>query len=172
MYSADDLQYAIENTKVILNPDRRIETFGTTSFRFYLITELMDSVNQIRVRDGKISAERPQIITPQNVSKFLLEGFGEQAHRFAELLQARNAALLRYGFQIRKSDLSESLVHDSLEAVIDRVTAQVPDVERSASAIIHGVDEGWEICLLRFTFEMIQLSAGTNLFDFKRRGLI
>ena len=83
MYSADDLQYAIENTRVILNPDRRIETFGTTSFRFYLITELMDSVNQIRVRDGKISAERPQIITPQNVSKFLLEGFGERAHRFA-----------------------------------------------------------------------------------------
>ena len=52
MHSEDDLQYAIDNTKVILSPERRIETFGTTSFHFYLVTELMDRANEIRVRDG------------------------------------------------------------------------------------------------------------------------
>ncbi|MBV8353665.1 MAG: hypothetical protein JOZ21_15465, partial [Verrucomicrobia bacterium] len=53
MHSEDDVQYAIDNTKVILSPERRIATFGTTRFHFYLVTELMDSVNEIRVRDGK-----------------------------------------------------------------------------------------------------------------------
>jgi hypothetical protein len=172
MYSPDDFQYALENTKVILNPDRRIESFGTTSFRFYLVTELMDTVNQIRVRDGKIQADRPQIVTPENASKLLLEGFGESARYFADLLQAKNAAMLRYGFQIRKADLAESIVHDSLHAVLDRVRSHLTETERSASVIIHGVDEGWEICLLKFTVEMIAQSAGINLFDFKRRGLL
>jgi hypothetical protein len=140
MYSEDDFQYAIENTRVILSPERRIETFGTTSFHFYLVTELMDSVSEIRVRDGRIQADRPQIITPASLSKLSLEGFGEKARVFAEMLQNRNSALLKYGFQIRKDDLSESLVHDSVEAVLDRVTSQVPAALRSSSAVIHGVE--------------------------------
>jgi hypothetical protein len=172
MHSEDDLQYAIENTRVILSPERRIETFGTTSFYFYLVTELMDSVSEIRVRDGKIQADRPQIVTAANLSKLSLEGFGEKARVFAEMLQNRNAALLRYGFQIRKDDLSESLVHDSIEAVLDRVTNQVPAALRSSSAVIHGVDEGWEVCLLKFTIEMMHQSAGGNIQDFRRRGLL
>jgi hypothetical protein len=172
MHPPDDFQYALENTKVILNPDRRIESFGTTSFRFYLVTELMDTVNQIRVRDGKIQADRPQIVTPDNAAKLLLEGFGESAQNFARLLQNKNAAMLKYGFQIRKADLAESIVHDSLQAVLDRVRAHVPEPELSGSAIIHGVDDSWEVCLLKFTVDLIAQSAGINLFDFKRRGLL
>ena len=74
IYSEDDLQYAIESTRVILSPERRIDTFGSTSFRFYLISELMDTVNQIRVRNGSIQADRPQIMTPENAAKLSLEG--------------------------------------------------------------------------------------------------
>ena len=50
----DDFDYALENTHVILAPERQIATFGSTSFNFYLISELMDRVNQVRIRNGKI----------------------------------------------------------------------------------------------------------------------
>ena len=50
MYSQDDIQYALEFTQILLEPDRRIDTFGSTSFEFHLISELMDSVNETRVR--------------------------------------------------------------------------------------------------------------------------
>jgi hypothetical protein len=172
MYSEDDLQYALENTKVIVSPERRIQTFGATSFHFYLVTEMMDTANEIRIRDGRIQADRPQILTAENIAKLTLEGFGEKAQKFAELLQSRHAAMLSYGFQIRKDDLSENLVHDSVQAVLERVTNQVPESLRSASAVIHGVDEGWEVCLLKFTVEMIQHSAGRNIQDFRRKGLL
>jgi hypothetical protein len=172
MHSADDVQYALENTKVIVSPDRRIDTFGTTNFRFHLLTELMDTAGEIRIREGRISADRPQIVTPDHASRLLLEGFGERAQAFAQMIQARNAAFLKYGFEIRKSDFSEAIVHDALEAVLERVDRQIPPSERSQSAIIQGVDEGWEICLLKFTFDLVQLSAKTNLFDFRRRGLL
>jgi len=77
----DDFDYAIENTQVILAPEQQIATFGSTSFNFYLISELMDRVDQVRVRNGKIHAERPQILTPEHYCRLLLEGFGDNAHR-------------------------------------------------------------------------------------------
>src|SRR6476469_10770466 len=100
----DDFQYAIENTRVIVAPERQIATFGSTSFRFYLISELMDQANEIRVRDGRIHADRPQILTPEHYCRLLLEGFGEKAAQCAEALRERmsNKAVLRYGFQLRK----------------------------------------------------------------------
>src|SRR6476646_3878889 len=105
----DNFDYALENTQVILAPERQIATFGSTSFRFYLISELMDRVNQVRVRDGRIHAERPQILTPEHLTRLLLEGFGEKAQRYAEQLRerAQNFAVVRYGFQFRKTDVTE-----------------------------------------------------------------
>src|SRR5881409_1773881 len=50
----DDFDYAIENTHVIVAPEQQIATFGSTSFNFYLISELMDRVDQVRIRNGKI----------------------------------------------------------------------------------------------------------------------
>src|ERR1700716_2658112 len=123
----DDFQYAIENTRVILAPERQIATFAATSFRFYLISELMDQVNEIRVRDGRIHAERPQILTPEHYCRLLLEGFGEKAERYVDQLRqhTRNIAVLRYGFQFRKTDLSEQTLRDSIETVINRTRRRV-----------------------------------------------
>ena len=93
----DDIEYAIENTQVIVAPVRQIATFGNTSFEFHLISELMDSVNQVRIRTGRIEAERPKIISPEYFCRMMLEGFGERAQEYAERLreQARQIAVLR-----------------------------------------------------------------------------
>jgi hypothetical protein len=170
----DDFQYAIENTRVILAPDRQIATFGSTSFRFYLISELMDQVNEIRVRDGRIHAERPQILTPEHYCRLLLEGFGEKAAKYAELLRerTRDIAVLRYGFQFRKTDVVERRVRDTMEAVIERTRRQVEHSEEPLSAVIQGVDDAWEVCLLKFTIDLIERSSGGNLGDFRKRGLV
>jgi hypothetical protein len=170
----DDFQYAIENTQVILAPEQKIATFGTTSFRFYLISELMDRVNEVRVRDGKIHADRPQILTPEHFSRLLLDGFGEKAQRYVDQLRERlqNLAVLRYGFQFRKTDVTEQLFRDPIESVIERTKSYVQHREDALSAVIQGVDDAWEVCLLKFTIDMIERSSGGNLGDFRRRGLI
>jgi hypothetical protein len=170
----DDFDYAIENTQVILAPEQQIATFGTTSFQFYLISELMDRVDQVRIRNGKIHAERPQILTPEHFSRLLLEGFGDKAQRYADRLReyARNIAVLRYGFQFRKTNVTEETIRDSVDAVITRTKRRVEDAQEPLSAIIQGVDDAWEVCLLKFTIDMIERSAGGNLGDFRKRGLI
>jgi hypothetical protein len=170
----DDFHYAIENTQVILAPEHKIATFGTTSFRFYLISEMMDRVNEVRVRDGQIHADRPQILTPDHFSRLLLEGFGEKAERYAEQLRerAQNFAVLRYGFQFRKTDVTEQMFRDPIESVIERTKSYVQHHDDHLSAVIQGVDDAWEVCLLKFTVDMIERSSGGNLGDFRKRGLV
>ncbi|MEI6712746.1 MAG: hypothetical protein WCO60_03280 [Verrucomicrobiota bacterium] len=174
MLDADSFQYAIENTQVILAPQRRIETFGSTTFRFYIVSELMDSVNQVRVRDGRLHADKPLIIAPNHLERMMLDGFGERAEQFMEWMKenARHMAVLKYGFQFRKTDVTESIVHSPIEEVIDRLKDAVDYSEDPLSAIIQGVDEGWEVSLLKFASDMIQESSGGNMGDFRRRGLL
>jgi hypothetical protein len=174
LMNRENFDYAIENTHVILAPEQKIATFGNTSFNFYLISEQMDRVDQVRVRNGKIHAERPQILTPDHYARLLLEGFGEKAHHYADQLSEtlRNIAVLRYGFQFRKTDVTEETLRESVEAVINRTKQRVSDANEPLSAVIHGVDDAWEVCLLKFTIDMIESSSGGNLGDFRKRGLI
>ncbi len=174
MYSEDDIHFAFESTRVLHEPDRRIDTFGSTQFEFRLVTELLDAVDRVRVREGRISAERPQIIRPEALAEFEFEGFGEGGAAFADWLQRnrRDFAFLQYGFQFRRSDISESIVHDSLPVVADRILTEVRSQGNPAVAVISGIDEAWEISLLRFTLRMIEQSQAINHFDFKRRGLL
>ena len=177
MFTADDFQYALENTHVLLAPKRRIETFGNTAFRFHLLTESMDRVNEIKVREGTIHAERPTLVTPEHHAQVLLENFGEKATEFAEWLRGSHgqlAAILRYGFQFRRSQINEHLVHDCLEKVSERITDEVAHSQERdpLSAVIRGVDDAWEVCLLKFTMDLVQGSAPGNVGDLRRRRLL
>lgn len=174
MLNEDSFQYAIENTQVILAPQRRIDTFGNTTFRFFLVSELMDRADEVRVRDGRLHAERPSIIAPSHFRRSLLDGFGERAEEFVRWMQenAQDMAVLKYGFQFRKSDVTENVVRSSAAEVLTRLREEVDRAEDPLAAIIQGVDEGWEVCLLKFATDMIQESAGDNLGDFRRRGLL
>jgi hypothetical protein len=64
------------------------------------------------------------------------------------------------------------IVHDSMPVVADRILREVRDSGNPSVAVISGVDEAWEISLLRFTLQMIERSQAINHFDFKRRGLL
>jgi hypothetical protein len=56
--------------------------------------------------------------------------------------------------------------------VINRTKRNVERKNESLSAVIHGVDDAWEICLLKFTIDLVERSSGGNLGDFRKRGLM
>ena len=178
MHSQDDIHYALETTKVLREPDRRIDTFGETRFEFQLISELMDRSGEVRIRTGEVEAMRPRILRPTAFNEVELEGFDSSARaRFDKLVsklrdEGRDLAFLQYGFQFKRGQVHEEIIHDTLDSVRERV---MDDIRRSGNpsrAIIEGVDDAWEICILKFSFEMILRSHEINAFDFKRRGLI
>jgi hypothetical protein len=159
----DDFHYALENTKVILPPQKRLETFGTTILNYHLITEEMDAVNRMRVREGRIHAQKPELVTPDGFAKLLLDGFGEKAERYADAVSefASQIAILKYGFSFRKDETRRYDVTKEVEAKGDPL-----------SAVLTGVDDGWEVCLLKFALDMVLASGGDHVRDLKRRGLL
>lgn len=174
MLSADDFHFALENTRVVLPPEKRIDTFGTSVLNYVLVTEDMDRASLCHVREGSIVAERPQIISPENISRLLLEGFGEQAGRFAELINqhADKFSILKYGFRVRKADIRSYEAHDRIEALLGKVSEQVRERKDPLATVLAGVEDGWEVCLLKFMFDMVIASGESNLRDLRNRGLI
>lgn len=173
MIKADDFNYALENTRVVIAPSSTIETYGQTSFRFRLVTEPMDEAGSVRLRMGMIHAERPRILAPQYISRLLLEGFGDKAREFAGWMEEqKDIHFLRYGFSLRKTDLSEHLLRQPKEEVLERLREELRRHDDPMDTLIEGVDDAWEVCLMKFTMDMIRRSAGENVAEWKRRGLI
>ncbi len=169
------IDYAMRNTRVLYVPDRRIDSFGDTRFNFRLITEPMDEVGVCRIRSGWVEANRPRILRPADLRGIETEGFGADAARFFEWMQAHGArlqALFEYGFRFGRSDVSEELVHDVTADVTERVVQESLSSGDPFRAVIAGVDDAWEVSLLFFMLEMIQKSHEINIFDFRRRGLL
>ena len=173
MIKADDFNYAMENTRVVVAPANAIETYGQTSFRFRLVTEPMDEIGSVRLRKGMIHAERPRILAPQYVSRMLLEGFGERAREFAGWMEEqKDFHILRYGFSLRKTDLSEQLLREPKEELLHRIEGEIRRDGDPIDALIEGIDDAWEVCLMKFTMDLIQRSAGPNVAEWKRLGLL
>lgn len=168
-----DFWYAIQNTRIVMLPSRRLETFGTTVLNYHMIAELMDATNKIRIREGRVQAHRPQIITPSSVASAMLEGFGEEAERYVEWLRAHadDLRILQYGFMIRKQEISEEIVTDTLEAVVQRVEKDVRHKDDPLSAVVVGVDAPWEVCLIKMMVEISGHSYPGNVRELERHRL-
>lgn len=168
-HSQFDFWYAVNNTEILLAPENRLETFGTTVVNYHLISELMDDPARIRIRSGILKAAKPEIITPHLLPDQSLDGFGDAARRYYEWIRdhADELKILKYGFTIRKQELNEEIVTDSLKAVIERVTEDVLRKNDPLSAILLGVDQPWEVCLLKLMVELVQKSSSNNLHDLR-----
>lgn len=165
-----DFWYAINNTKVVVAPAQRLETFGATIIHYHLVSELMDAVDKIRIREGQIVAQRPQIITPASMADNLLEGFGSEAERYVEWLRGhmRDLRILQYGFVIRKKEIRDETVTDNLDAVVERVSDAVRKREDPLSAVVVGVESPWEVSLLKMMVDVSNHSFLSNVHEMEQ----
>ncbi|MEJ6647718.1 MAG: hypothetical protein QNL24_10410 [Akkermansiaceae bacterium] len=174
MLNPDDFQYAMEASKVLHEPARRIDTFGSTRFEFEVLSEPMDSVGSVRVRRGEVQAQKPQLIKPEGFSDIELEGFNPQMLEVIEHLKQNGVDLsfLRYGFQFKRSEVAEEIIHDHMESVKEKALENVRRTGNPSLVVIEAIDDSWEVGVMKFTIDMIMKSSEINRFDFKRRGLM
>ena len=166
-----DFWYAVNNTEIVLRPQKQLETFGATLVDFHLISQLMDDTTQVRVREGRLQAYRPVIISPSSMMESTLEGFGEsQASDYLDWLREheRDLMILKYGFKIKKEISSEQIITDALESVTQRVKADQSARNKPHSAVLVGVDEPWEVCLLKLLVDLVQQSGPHHARELQR----
>jgi hypothetical protein len=134
----------------------------------------MDSVGSVRVRRGEVQAQKPQLIKPEGFSDIELEGFNPQMLEVIEHLKQNGVDLsfLRYGFQFKRSEVAEEIVHDHMESVKKKALENVRRTGNPSLVVIEAIDDSWEVGVMKFTIDMIMKSSEINRFDFKRRGLM
>lgn len=168
-----DFWHAVNNTVIIQPPRSHIETFGNTIINYRLVSELLDQKGMVRIREGRMQAFKPQIITPAGYDNLTLDGFGEEAHKYLEWLKENEdkIRILRYGYTLKKDAFTEQVVTDSARAVIERIKADPAVKADPLSAIVLGVEEPWDVCLIKLFWSVIQQSAPINIREMNERHL-
>ena len=167
---------AVERTVVLRPPRQTLFTFGRTNIYYYLITEpayieLVGETNETVIREGRVLAEKPKIVTPYYLSG--LEGFSSDAKKYFESLienYGPNIPGLLYSYRNEPKELN--IVSSGWQAVVERLNTEIDERNDPLSAIIKGPDELWDVSLVKFIFEMTQKSVGTNLGEMGARGLL
>jgi len=167
---------AVRRTEILRAPKQSLATFGTTNISYYLVTEpvyseLAKNVTETVVREGRVIAERPRIVTPYYLSR--LEGFSSEAKRYFEaLIEAHgpNASGLFYTYKNEPKELN--IVSDNLLSVVDKLNAEINKRGDPLTSIIKGEDEFWDVSLMKFIYEMTRSSLRNNLRQMGSRGLL
>jgi len=168
MEADERIEYAIENTEVLRVPEQSLATFGSTNIYYYLITGLTDNVNV--VREGRVIAARPKIVTPTYLIN--LEGFSAQARRFAEIMAERFPNEVGIFYSYRNEPKEMNIVSEPAKAVVEKINRKIDEQYNRLSAIIKGVEDLWDVSLLKFTYELTKNSVSNNVAEFERRGLL
>ena len=172
----DRIKYAVEHTEILRLPKRSLSTFGTTNIYYSLLTEpsykeLTRDVNETVVREGRVIAEKPRIVTPYYLSR--LEGFSSEARRHFEMLTDKhgpNVAGLFYSYRNEPKELN--IVSDGLPAVVDKLNAEIDKRGEPLTSIIKGEDDLWDVSLMQFIYEITGSSVQNNLRQMGARGLL
>ncbi len=170
------IRAALEHTEILRLPKQSLSTFGTTNIYYYLVTEpayseLINNVNETAIREGRVIAERPRIVTPYYLSQ--LEGFSSEAKRYFEgLIKAhgQNTTGLFYTYRNEPKELN--IVSDNLLSVVDKLNADLDKRGDPLSSIIKGQDELWDVSLMKFIYEVTRSSLQNNLRQMESRGLL
>lgn len=172
----EKIQNAVKQTEILRPPKQHLSTFGTTNVYYYLVTEpayseITPVTAETVVREGKVIAERPRIVTPFYLSH--LEGFSSDAKKYFQALireQGPNAPGLFYTYKNEPKELN--IVSDSLLSVVDKLNEIIDKRSDALAAIIKGVDEFWDVSILKFIYEITRSSVSNNLMQMGARGLL
>ena len=170
------IREAVRHTETLRLPKQSLATFGTTNIYYYLVTEpaykeLVENVAETVIREGRVVAQRPRVVTPYYLSR--LQGFSTEARRYLDTLTRQHGADapgLFYSYRNEPKELS--IVSDSLRSVVAKLNAEIDKRGDPLTSIIKGEDELWDVSLLKFIYEITRSSIQNNLRQMGNRGLL
>ena len=172
----DRIEYTVGHTEILRLPKQSLSTFGTTNIYYYLLTEpaykeLTRDVNETVVREGRVIAERPRIVTPYYLSR--LEGFSSEARRYLDaLIKVHGPDVSGLFYTYRNEPKELNIVSDHWHSVVDKLNADIDKRGDPLTSIIKGEDELWDVSLLKFIYELARTSLPHHLSQMGARGLL
>ena len=172
----EKIRHAVQYTETLRAPKQSLYTFGTTNIYYYLVTEpayseLVKNITETVVREGRVIAERPRIVTPYYLSQ--LEGFSPEARSYFAALREEYGSNIPGLFYAYKNEPKElTIVSDNLRSVVDKLNTEIDRRGDPLAAVIKGLDELWDVSLMKFIYEVTRSSIPDNLRQMAGRGLL
>ena len=159
---------AVEKTWIARFPKQHLATFGTTNLAYYVVTEPvyvdldLDRKEEGVVRTGRVIAERPAVVTPTYAMN--LHGFSPEAYEYlrdtARSYGPNSPGILyQYKNEAHKVDILSGPPSEIAYRISDDLDRRKEDL----SVVLVGVDELWDVALLKFIYEFSSSSAGANV---------
>ncbi len=174
--NGERIKYVVKHTEILRPPKQTISTFGVTNIYYYLVTEpvyseLTKDVIETVIREGRVVAERPRVVTPYYLSQ--LEGFSLEARKYFDMLVKIHGANVPGLFYTYKNEPKElNIVSDNLLSVVSKLNADIDKRGDPLASIIKGEDELWDVSLMKFIYEVTRSSLQDNLSQMGSRGLL
>ena len=173
---SERIENAARHTEILRHPRQHLATFGITNIYYYLVTEpiyseITNNTNETVIREGRVIAERPKIVTPYYLTH--IEGFSYDARKYFETLLSMhgpNAPGLFYTYKNEPKGLN--IVSDNWPAVVGKLNADIDKKGDPLISIIKGQDDLWDVSLLKFIYEISSRSAPSNIAQLGSRGLL
>ena len=176
MENEGDWRRAVEQTWVVRFPKQQLATFGSTNVAYYVVTEpiyqeLDPGKEEGVIRTGRVIAQRPTVVTPTYVMN--LQGFSTEAYEYFRHIAGESGPnspgiLYQYKNESGKMDIVSGVPREIAHNISDDLDRR----KEYMSLVMVGVDELWDVALLKFIYEFTSSSVAGNVQDFQSRGLL
>ena len=178
MNTYPDWLRAVEQTYVVKFPLQHLATFGVTNIDYFIVTEpiytAIDSAKknlETVVRKGRVIAEQPSLITPTYALN--LKGFSDDAYEYMRhVSQSYGANSPGILYQYRNEAENLEILSGIPAEVGNRISTDLKEKKNDLSVVIVGVDEFWDVALMKFIYEFTASSASYNAQEMRTRGLM
>ena len=164
------LKTIFRKAMIIRAPKHRLSTFGASEIKYCLITDVSGFTDRSRLRTGHVRADRPNIITKEQLQNRFF-GFGEEAPSYGDwLLSQYGNALRGIEYQFKNQSHSSRIELTSPEKLTQNLTKEFDRRGEYRNALLRGSDKFWELTLMKFIVEETLASFNSNVQELEERG--
>jgi len=172
----DRWEKALMKTEIIRPRVKPLLTFDTTEMPYIFLAESSLNIGDTIVRKGKVFAEKPSIVLPENLPHF--EGFrfdedmDTSESMVTSLLLVRGIRFPSYRYNNKVDSLD--LIESSLKSAEDKFRGRLQKKEDVHTGLIIGPEECWQFSVLIYISAMAARSAEgdiRNMLDEFHKGV-
>lgn len=172
----DRIVDAVAQTEIMKAPKSYLQTFGTTRVNYFIVTEpifaeFASGPEETVIREGIVTSQRPAVVTSTYMAR--LEGFNREAQEYFDSVAREygpNTPGLLYSY--RNEPGVTNIVEGHVNEVGQRISQRLHQEGNYLSAVIKGMDDLWDLSLLKFIFEYTRASITGNINDLYSHGLL
>jgi len=162
------MEYASRSTRVVRVRRNLLYTFGSTRLPYLCLSDSPRDTNEIVVRRGEVTADRPKIAIPGEPLQF--EGFsldGSEGDEAASFILARRIEMPPAKY-VNKSERTTTET-GPLDAAMERAVNRLDQTNDIRTAVIAAPDQVWTLSILLYVGSQVMRSAPANINEHLER---